>query len=190
MRSLPIIAATLTLPLALAACGDGGDKGPKTLDQAKEEAKQLQRPEPGKYKQVTKINKFEVPGAPPEMAAQMKQMMGGQGQETTFCLTKEDSEQGFEGMFKQVAEGECRYDRFDATSGTIDALMVCKTGSGGTARLAMNGKVSKSGSQVNVDVEQSGEKQAGANAKIAMEVRSERIGECDAGAAGPTREAG
>ena len=179
MRSLPIIAAFLAVPLAFAGCGKS-DKGPKTLDEAKQEAKQLQRPEPGKYKQVTKITKFDVPGAPPQMAEQMKAMMAGQGQETTFCLTKEDSEKGFEGMFKQVSSGECRYDRFDATSGTIDALMVCKTGTGGNARLAINGKVSKSGSQVKVDVEQSGEKEAAANAKIAMDVRSERVGECDA----------
>jgi hypothetical protein len=179
MRAAAFLAAVAALPLALAAC-DKADKGPKTLEEAKQEAKQLQRPEPGKYRQITKINTFEVPGAPPEVAAQMKKMMAGQGQETTFCLTKEDSEKGFEGMFKQVANGECRYDRFDATSGSIDALMVCKTGSGGTARMAMKGKVSKTGSQVKVDVEQSGEKQAGANAKIGMEVQSERIGDCDA----------
>jgi len=179
MRSLPILAATIALPLALAAC-DKADKGPKTLEQAKEEARQLERPEPGKYKQVTRITKFEVPGAPPQMAEQMKAMMQGQGQEATFCLTKEDSDKGFEGMFKQVEQGECKYERFDATKGTIDALMVCKTGTGGTAKLAMKGKVSPRGSQVAVDVEQSGEKDAAGNARIAMEVRSERIGECDA----------
>lgn len=177
MRALATLTAVVAIPLALAAC-DKADKGPKTLEQAKAEARQLERPEPGQYKQVTRITRFEVPGAPPEMAKQMKAMMQGQGQESSFCLTKEDSEKGFEEMFKQVSQGECRYDRFDATKGTIDALMVCKTGTGGNARLAMNGTVSPRGSKVKVDVEQSGEKDAAANAKIAMEVSSERTGDC------------
>lgn len=178
MRALATMTAFLALPLALAGCGDSADKGPKTLKEARDEAEQLNRPEPGQYKQVTRITRFEVPGAPPEVAAQMKGMMQGQGQETTYCLTKEDSEKGFEEMFKQVSKGECRYDRFDATSGTIDAIMVCKTGTGGTARLAMKGTVSPKGSQVKVDVEQSGEKDAASNAKIVMEVSSERTGDC------------
>lgn len=184
MRAIPAVLAMLAAAASLAACDKADDKGPKTLEQAKAEARQLERPEPGSYRQVTKITKFEVPGAPPEMAEQMKAMLQGQGQEATFCLTKEDSEKGFEGMFKQVADGDCRYDRFNATSGTIDALMVCKTGTGGTARLAMAGKVSKTGSTVKVNVEQSGEKDATANAKIAMEVSSTRVGDCAAPAAG------
>jgi hypothetical protein len=178
MRALATVAVLALAPLALAGCHKA-DKGPKTLEQAKEEARQLQRPEPGLYQQTTKITKFEVPGAPPQMAEQIKAMMQGQGQQATFCLTKEDSEKGFEGMFKQVAQGECSYDRFDATSGTIDAVMTCKTGTGGTAHLAINGKVSKSGSAVKVNVEQSGEKSAAGNAQIAMEVSSKRLGDCD-----------
>lgn len=182
MRALGLVILGSAATLALAAC-DKADKGPKTVEQARAEAKQLERPEPGKYKQTTKITKFEVPGAPPEMAAQMKTMMQGQGQDTTYCLTKEDSDKGFEEMFKQVQQGDCKYDRFDASSGTIDAVMICKTGpGGGTARLAIKGTVSKTGSSVSVNVDQSGEKEAAANAKIAMQVSSERIGECDGAA--------
>ena len=80
MRSILFLA---TAALALSAC-DSADKGPKTLDQAKAEASQLQRPDPGQYKQTTKITKFEVPGAPPEMVAQIRKMMEGQGGNLTY----------------------------------------------------------------------------------------------------------
>ena len=80
MRSMKL--AIMLVPvaaLALAAC-DKPDKGPKSMDQAKQEAAQLERPDPGQYKQTTKITKFEVPGAPPEMVAQIRKMMEGQGE--------------------------------------------------------------------------------------------------------------
>jgi hypothetical protein len=176
MRATAVVLAAL-IPLALAGCNKA-DKGPKTLEQAKAEAKQLERPDPGKYKQVTKITKFDAPGAPPQVAEQMKKMMEGQGHETTYCLTKADSEKGFEEMFKKVAEGECKYDRFDATSGSIDAIMTCQAKDQGTMRLAMNGTVSPRGSHVKVDVQQTGAKNMPGNATIAMDVASERLGDC------------
>jgi uncharacterized lipoprotein len=59
---------TLIIPavalLALGAC-DNADKGPKSMDEAKAEARQLQRPEPGQYRQTTKVTKFDIPDAPP-----------------------------------------------------------------------------------------------------------------------------
>jgi len=177
MRPNFLLAATALL--ALAAC-DSADKGPKTLDQAKAEAKQMERPEPGQYSQTTKFTKFDVPGAPPAMAEQIKGMMQDKGETTTYCLSKADSEKGFEEMFKKVGEGECKYERFDATSSSIDAVLVCETGPGGSARLAMNGTVSKTGSDVKVDVQQKNDKSPMGNANLAMEVSSKRIGDCPA----------
>lgn len=182
MPSLAFRAALVaaTALLTLSAC-DNADKGPKTLDQAKAEARQMDRPEPGQYSQTTKFTKFDVPGAPPEMAAQIKAMMEAKGQTATYCLTKEDSEKGFEEMFKKVGNGECKYERFDATSSTIDAVLVCSTGPGGSARLAMNGTVSKTGSNVKVDVQQKNDTTPMGNANLAMEVSSKRIGDCPKG---------
>lgn len=171
---------SLFLVLGLAALGgcDSADKGPKSLDQAKAEARQLDRPEPGLYQQSMKFTTFEVPGAPKEMVEQIKGMMQGAGQTTKYCLTKEESDKGFEEMFKKVGEGDCKYERFDASSSTIDAVLVCKNAGGGTARMTMNGTVSKTGSAVKVNVEQKGEKTPMGNATIAMEVRSKRVGDC------------
>ena len=173
----PIYVHSLVFAMALAGC-DSADKGPKTLDQAKAEARQMERPEPGEYRQTTKFTKFEVPGAPPAMVEQIKSMMTAKGETSTYCLSKEDSEKGFEEMFKKVGEGECKYERFDASANSIDAILVCDTAPGATARLTMNGTVSKSGSNVKVDVQQKGDKSPMANATIAMEVKSERVGDC------------
>ena len=179
-----VIPLSLVLALgALAAC-DSADKGPKSLDQAKAEAKRLERPEPGLYQQTMKFTRFEVPGAPKEVVEQIKGMMQGAGQSTKYCLTKEDSDKGFEEMFKKVGEGDCNYERFDASASTIDAILVCTNPQGGTARLAMNGTVSKTGSAVKVDVQQKDDKTPMGNANIAMEVSSKRVGDCPASGAG------
>lgn len=177
MRAILLTAAAM---LTLAGCGKADD-GPKTMEQAKEEAAELERPEPGQYRQSTKVTKFEVPGAPPEMVAQIKAMMEGQNNNVTYCLTKEESDKGFEEMFKKGREGSCKYDRFDASSDTLDAVMVCDTGDGGEARLTLKGSISSTGSKVNVDIEQKGSKTPMSNAVIAMQMETTRIGDCPAG---------
>ena len=165
--------------LALSACNKP-DKGPKSMEQAKAEAAELERPDPGQYKQTTKITKFEVPGAPPEMVAQIRKMMEGQGGNLEYCLSKADTEKGFAEMFKKGTQGDCTYDRFDASANTIDAIMTCKAGEGGTAKMTMNGTVSSTGSKVNVNVEQKNDKSPMGNANIAMELETKRIGDCPA----------
>ena len=179
-RSLTLSCLGLAI-FALGAC-DSADKGPKTMEQAKAEAAQMERPEPGQYKQTTKITKFEVPGAPKEMVAQIRAMMEGQGGNLTYCLSKADTDKGFEEMFRKGAQGDCKYERFDASENTIDAIMACDSGDGGTARMTMNGTVSSTGSQVNVQVAQKNAKSPMGNADIAMELTTTRVGECPADA--------
>jgi hypothetical protein len=181
MRTLVLLSGAAAL-LALAAC-DKPDKGPKTLDQAKAEARQMERPDPGQYRQTTKITRFDVPGAPKAMVDRIRTMMEGQGGNLTYCLTQADSDKGFEEMFKKGREGECTYERFDATANTIDAIMVCKSGPGGTARMTMTGTVGKTGSKVKVDVDQKNAKTPMGNAQIGMELETRRLGDCPAGAA-------
>ena len=175
-----LIVLTAVAILALSAC-DKADKGPKSMEQAKAEAAQLERPDPGQYRQTTRITKFEVPGAPPEMVAQIRKMMEGQGGNLEYCLSKAETEKGFEEMFRKGAQGDCKYDRFDASANTIDAIMTCKAGEGGSARMTMNGTVSSTGSKVTVNVEQKNDKSPMGNANIAMELETKRIGDCPAG---------
>ena len=180
MRLTPFFCAAALLTPSLTAC-DKADRGPKSMEQAKQEAAQLERPDPGQYRQTTKIIKFEVPGAPPEMVAQIRKMMEGQGGNLTYCLSKADTEKGFAEMFKKGAQGDCKYDRFDASANTIDAIMTCKAGAGGAAKMTMNGTVSSTGSHVTVNVEQKNAKSPMGSAYIAMELDTKRIGDCPAG---------
>ena len=177
MRLNFLLAATALL--ALAAC-DSADKGPKTLDQAKAEAQQMERPEPGQYSKTTKFTKFDVPAAPPAMAEQIKGMMQGKGKTSIYCLSKEDSEKGFGEVFKKVGEGICKYERFDVSASRIDAVLVCEAGPGGSSRLAMSGTVSKTGSNIKIDGQQKNDKSPMGNANLAMEVSSKRLGDCPA----------
>lgn len=182
MTKKPILlaVAALALPLALAAC-DKADKGPKTMDEAKKEATQLDRPKPGLYKQSMTITKFELPGAPPEMAAQIQAAMQ-KAQEHEFCMTKEMADKGFQDMFDKVGNnGECTYDRFDVSGGKLDAALKCQNAAEGTGLITIAGKVGEEGSDVNVSVEQQGGKPPMNNTKLAMHVVSQRVGDCPAG---------
>ncbi|MCA1661764.1 MAG: DUF3617 domain-containing protein [Novosphingobium sp.] len=179
IRAAAACAVSLCAALALSAC-DGADKGPKTMEEAKQEAAQMERPEPGQYKQSTKITRFDVPGAPKEMVEQIRKMMEGQNNDLSYCLTEAESEKGFEEMFKKGKQGDCTYERFDASANAIDAIMVCDTGEGGSARMTLNGTVGPTGSKVNVNVEQKNDKSPIGNATIAMEMETTRTGDCPA----------
>jgi hypothetical protein len=171
----PVLAMTL-----LAGC-DKADKSPKSMDEAKQEATQLERPKPGLYKQQMTISKFEIPGAPPEMAAQLQAAMT-KAQEHSFCMTKEMSDKGFQDMFDKVGkQGECTYDRFDVSGGKIDAALKCQNATEGTGLITIAGTVGEEGSDVTVSVDQQGGKPPMDNTKIAMHVVSQRVGDCPAG---------
>jgi hypothetical protein len=165
--------------LSLAGC-DKADKGPKTMEQAKQEAAQLERPKPGLYKQSMTITKFEIPGAPPQMAAQMQAAMS-KAQEHDFCMTEQMANEGFRDMFDKVGKGgECKYDRFDVTGGKLDALLLCENQAQGKGTITLAGKVGEEGSDVTVAIDQQGGQAPMANAKIAMHLVSQRIGDCPA----------
>jgi hypothetical protein len=179
MKPLLLAATAAFAVLSLSACGKS-DTGPKTMDQAKEEAAKLERPKPGLYSQSMTISKFEIPGAPPEVAKAMQDAMT-KGQEHQFCLTAEMAEKGYRDMFDKVGgNGECKYDRFDVSGGKIDAVLQCANATEGKGTITMSGTVSEEGSDVNVAVEQQGGKAPMANTKIAMHVTSKRIGDCPA----------
>jgi hypothetical protein len=166
--------------LALAGCNQA-DKGPKTMEEAKQEAAELERPEPGQYTQSMKVTKFEMPGAPPEMAAQMKAALG-QAQATEFCLTKEMSDKGFEEMFREIGKGgECKYQRFDVSGGKLDALLECESKTEGKGTIKMAGTVGSEGSDVTVEIDTKNPASPMGNTVIGMQMISKCTGDCKAG---------
>lgn len=165
--------------LALAGCNQA-DKGPKTMEQAQKEAAKLERPQPGQYTQTVKVTKFEIPNAPPETAKQMQAAMG-EAQTTSFCLTREMSDKGFEEMFREVSKnGDCKYQRFNVSGGRLDALLECASKTEGKGTITMAGTVTSQGSDVTVEIDTVNPASPMGSSTIGMNMVSKRTGDCPA----------
>lgn len=170
------IACLLPL-LLLAACGQ--EPAETTPDQAASAAAaNAPRPEPGKYQVTMKVNNIAFPGMTGPMAEQAKTMFGGTGQTSEFCLTPDDAKKGQEEFYKRTAEGDCKYEKFSATGGTIDAIMVCQTGKGMTARTEMKGTFSPVRSDLTLKTHSQVPGAPGGGMSMDARIVSERIGDC------------
>ncbi len=180
MTSRLAFAFATTAALALAACGSKESaEGPKTEEQVKAEVAAMTKMKPGEYESTMKLTKMEIPGLPEAQAKQMQDMMAGQSQKQTYCLTAEQSEKGGEEMFKQLGQGDCKFDKFVTTSDTVDAVMNCKMpGGAGEGKFAMTGTVAEESSEIKMNVEMSGAQFPGGKASMAMEASARRIGDC------------
>ncbi len=179
MKLVLPVAAPLAAALLLAGCGKSADQ-PKTPEQAVAEASKMEKPEPGKYRSSVKVTEFDIPGLSAEQKAQMKGMIGGkEGQAHEFCLKPEDVAKGYEEMVKKSSEGNCKFDKFNAASNTLDAKMVCEMGNGMKSEIAMQGTTSSTGSKMVMDINHSAPNIPGGKMHTKMEVTNERIGDCD-----------
>lgn len=172
--------------LALAGCGSKDDAGkgePKSVEEVKQEAAKLEKPEPGEYRQDVQITKFEIPGLPAQAAEQMKAAMETT-QKGTFCLTQADADKGFKDMFNNVGKGnQCTYSKFDVDGGTLDAQMECKSPPQGaqqvgTAAIKLNGTVNAKGSDVTVAMDMNGGPPPMGTMKMTMHMVTTRLGDC------------
>jgi hypothetical protein len=132
----------------------------------------------GLWESKITVEQLDMPGMPPEMASQMKQMMA-QNQPKAFksCLTPEDVKKPDEDFFAGQNKG-CRYDRFTMGNGKIDAVMRCG-GDQATQVMQMAGTYSPDAYQMQMSnkVEAAAK---GAQGSMAMRVRvdAKRVGEC------------
>ena len=134
---------------------------------------------PGLWQSKVTIEKFEMPGMPPEMAQQMKSVMAeGQAHDSTTCLTAEDVQKPKEDFFAGKNK-ECRYEHFTMGGGKIDAAMQCgKKDAGQTMRMAGTYSPDTYQMQVATSAANGGE---GNNAMMMqMRIESRRVGECSA----------
>lgn len=166
--AVPVLAA-----LALTACKDE----PKTADQVKQEMAQMPKPKPGLYRSTSKLINLEMPGMPQAQQDQLKQVFS-EAQGRDFCLTKAEADKGYEEMTKKLAEGNCKYDKFEASGSSLDAKLTCETGKDMKAVVAMKGEVSTESSKMTMTVEQSAPQLAGKTMKMTAEVASVRTGDC------------
>lgn len=168
-----ILAAPLVAALALSACKDE----PKTENQVKQEIAQMPKPKPGLYRSTSKLVSFDVPGMPKEQQDQFRQVFSQQtGRD--FCLTKAEADKGYEEMTKKLAEGNCTYDKFEASGSTLDAKLSCATGKDMKADVAMKGTMSTESSQMTMTIAQSSPQLPGKSMTITAEISSTRVGDC------------
>src|SRR4051812_40467055 len=104
--------------LPMAACNKGPDIKVKNAS-VEEVANKVQAAagdqgfvKPGKWETKVSLLDVDIPGMPPQVAAQMKQTMGKM-QHNNFesCLTEEDVKRPKEDFFAGNAKN-CRYDHF------------------------------------------------------------------------------
>jgi len=129
------------------------------------------RPQPGEYRSNVTLQSLDMPNAPPQVANMMRSMMS---REFTYCLTPSDVEEGYRAMTSRSQEGDCQYDRFDASGGEILAEMTCRT-DGRTIEMVMEGTGTPTSSDMTMTM--NGDMGMGPGSMV-MRVEHERIGEC------------
>jgi len=172
--------------LPLVACNKGPEVNEKDASVAEVAAKVRQSAgdqafvRAGLWESKVTIEKFEIPGMPPEMAQRMKTMMA-ENQEHGFqtCLTAEDVKRPKEDFFAGK-DNKCRYEHFTMGGGKIDAAMHCGGKGGQTQVMKMAGTYSPDSYQMQTRMTMSG---AGAEGgmDMSMRVEAQRVGECKPG---------
>ena len=174
----------LLIPVAAAALGacnkepkvDAKDATPEEVAAKVKEAGMDQIAiRPGLWQSKVTINKVEVPGAPPEMAAAMQ---GKTSEDRPYCLTPEEAKKPTENFFAGNQK-ECRYEHFNMGGGKIDAAMRC-TREQLTQRVSFNGTYGPEAYKMAMDTRVEGGSSEMAGMSMRMQVESKRVGECSA----------
>lgn len=180
--------AAIALAVLAAGCGAKDDKSKdagteagsaaRSQEEIRQEAAKLDKPRPGKYRQVSEVKQIDVPGLPSQMADQMKSTLQ-KSQVNEFCLTSAEAEKGYRDMFHDVGQNrECTYSRFDVDGGKLDAQMECTSKEGGKAVLTLGGTVAEDNSDITVKMDMTGDAQVGGQMKMTVHVNTKRIGDC------------
>ncbi|MGB3711074.1 MAG: DUF3617 domain-containing protein [Erythrobacter sp.] len=128
-------------------------------------------PQAGEYRSQVTLQSLDMPNAPPQVADMMRSMMS---REFTYCLTPEDVAEGYRAMTDRSQQGDCTYERFDASGGKIDAVMSCTT-DGRRVDMTMQGTGTPTSSDVTMRM--SGDMGMGPGS-MTMHVTHQRIGDC------------
>ncbi|WP_432200015.1 DUF3617 domain-containing protein [Erythrobacter sp. W53] len=173
------ILGVAAMAVVLAACSsetDADTDGDGTVSQEEmaAAAQDAIKPEPGQYRSTVKMVEVDIPGAPPEAVEMMQSGMGEQTQES--CMTEEDAAKGFEEMAKGTQNGDCTTNKFVVNGGDIDAEMTCAVPGQGEMKMTMDGSGTSTSMDMTMTME--GEIPGMGDARMVMNVQSERIGDC------------
>lgn len=172
MRKSIVFLAISTI--ALSACGQSGSDQGGASDPGKAVEEMAFQFQPGQYRTVINIDKIEIPGLPPAALEQMKGMMG-KGTNVEYCISPEQAAQGVEAMKQHMADGKCQFEKFEASGGSVESVMVCQ-GEGGSIRSTSKGTYTATGSVIKGVGDMQGP--GGQKMHIEQTVTMERIGDC------------
>ena len=174
---MPRLIAAAVL-LMLAACGDRE----RSEAQVVAEGEKLVKPLPGLYRSTTTLTGFELSGADPKVADDMRDRLGQVSpQRREYCLTPEEAARGFEDLVRQTQHGNCDMERFVANDTRLSARLSCRAGEQMTSKVTMEGNGAPDSSHIALEIVQAGPAVPGGTARIAMEIENRRIGDCPPG---------
>jgi hypothetical protein len=178
MRAVFLIPAILVL----AACGptevDADGDGQISEVEAETARNEMVKPQPGKYRLTQTLVNMESSTTKEWQQERLKAMMAAaQPQVSEICLTEEEAQSGFAQMFSPNASAEaCEVKEFNMNGGEFDAVMICNDGPF-SGRVRLDGYGSRTSSQAQVTIEsESGD---GVTSTMTLELKRERIGDCD-----------
>ena len=134
----------------------------------------------GKWSQTMVIEKFELPGAPPEVSGALQQMVGNE-QTSESCLTENEVAKGFEESAKNAMAGQtCSTENFSAAGGDLAGRVVCKEEDGSGATMTIDGGYTADTMNMRMTADISGPQMPEGNGTMVMRITGKRLGECDA----------
>ena len=164
--------------LLLCGCNKGVDmknaSASEVADKVKAATADGQFVSPGRWESTMTMIDMTMPGMPPEAAARMKGMMG-KPRTFTSCLTEAEAKRPKEDFFSGGDGGNCRYDHFTMSGGTIDAAMSCKE-AGAMRTMTMKGTYSPD--HYHMAVAATGNGGAAGGMSMKMEMDAKRTGAC------------
>jgi len=182
MRNIIIASAAA---FALTACGgdavdaDVDGDGEVTQEEAQAAAEQVSdqvKPQPGQYSATMTFVSADIPNAPPEMLEMMGSAMGNSYE---FCMTQEMADEGYGEAMKENQDDSCSISKLTMNGGEMDMAMSCQQEGVGEATIAMTGTVTPTSSDLTMITE--GAFGPMGEGKIEMNIKQERIGDCEEG---------
>mgnify|MGYP000968548527 CR=1 FL=1 len=155
MKSLPLALAPVLL---LAACGktpgnDNVEMKNASIAEVQDATKDVTALNPGAWTMTSEIVNVELPsieGQDPQMAEAMIGSMKGRKTTTDTCLTAEQARSPNAGLIGGKDGGECSFESFSLSHGTLDSVMSCHK-KGEDARMVVATHGSYSGDEVALD---------------------------------------
>ena len=161
--------------LLLIACGDGPGGG------GGGSAVALQ---PGQWETTVQFTSIEIPGAPQEAVAQMREMMS-RPQTRSECITPEQAANPTGNMMSAGGGSNCQFGESTFAGGAIRVRGTCQQPGQGSAQMSMDGSYTATTMQAQISSEvqapPSAPKGGPQSVRMSGTFTSRRTGECAAG---------